>query len=300
MKTDLFVFEPILSMASQLEAVSKNVCVLGGGQLGRMMGLEAIRLGINMTCLDPGGDDSAAAEVCTVVKGSFNSFADVTAMKGDSFTVEIEHVSIDGLEALEKEGIAVNPSSRALKIISDKVVQKRTLSEHGVPMGDFLEIPSGSDLIQSVKDAAVSLGGYPLMLKARKLAYDGRGNVVIKCEGEIAAAIQTLGDGIYAERWVPFQAEVACIVARDRKGAVVTYDVVETRQADNICRVVVVPPSFEFPSEARNEAERVARLAVVRNLIIIISKLIVVVGGHWSRSLCSGNVLFGRIIDSVQ
>lgn len=104
--------------------------------------------------------------------------------------------------------------------------------------------------------------GYPLMLKSRKMAYDGRGNAVVRSEADIAAAWDQLASKgqLYSERWVPFKRELAVIVARSIKGECVSYDAVETVQKNNICHVVVSPA--QLPGNVLSRAREVAAKAV--------------------------------------
>ena len=107
-----------------------NVGCLGGGQLGRMMALEAPRLNIQMSFLDPAGDDAPAAFAAGVksqsLKGKLNDETKIRelASKCDVMTCEIEHIGTDVLEKLESEGVNVQPSGRVVKIIQDKFIQK--------------------------------------------------------------------------------------------------------------------------------------------------------------------------------
>jgi len=243
-----------------------TVGVLGGGQLGRMLALDAARLGVKVVCLDPQGQEkSSAGAVCKVVKGSFGSDREaILGMPGDVLTVEIEHVSVEALEEVERsQKREVHPSPSTLRIVADKMHQKDVMREHGVVMGAYRVVEEAT--VEKVIEAAIhpSIGGFPVMLKSRVMAYDGKGNAAVNSAKEVQAALDSLGSkSLYVERWVKFKAEIACIVARDREGNVKCYDVVETRQDNNICRVVVVPPSFPFPEEASREAQRVSMLAV--------------------------------------
>ena len=106
-----------------------RVACVGGGQLGRMMALEAPRLGIKMRFLDPSGTDCPAAQVVPherILQGSLKDPAAIHALvqECDVVTVEIEHVGVETLEQLEKEGVNVQPSARVLGIIRDKYLQK--------------------------------------------------------------------------------------------------------------------------------------------------------------------------------
>eukprot|EP00510_Aplanochytrium_minuta_P002339 CAMPEP_0184015914 /NCGR_PEP_ID=MMETSP0954-20121128/6621_1 /TAXON_ID=627963 /ORGANISM="Aplanochytrium sp, Strain PBS07" /LENGTH=896 /DNA_ID=CAMNT_0026296843 /DNA_START=24 /DNA_END=2715 /DNA_ORIENTATION=+ len=252
-------------MASKLcEKSGTTIGVLGGGQLGRMMGVAAVPFGIDVVALDPSGPNCAAA-ICVkkVVEGSFRDKDTVLnfAKECDVVTVEIEHVSIEALEEIEASGKPVRPSSKTLKIIRDKYEQKQTLKGSGVPVGDFMAVEATES---SILEAAAGLGGFPLMLKARREAYDGRGNAVVKNQAGIAEALSFLGNGkieLYAEKWVPYNAELSVIVARNHLGETVAYDPVETRQENNL-RIVVAPPSFELDESVKLEAQRVAMQAI--------------------------------------
>ena len=108
-------------------STQERVGVLGGGQLGRMMAQAASRLGVSLTVLDPGGLASPAGMVSgQAITGSFTDAAKVRelAERCDVLTVEIEHVGVDTLAKLESEGVNVQPSSRVVGIIQDKLTQK--------------------------------------------------------------------------------------------------------------------------------------------------------------------------------
>merc|ERR1719343_1617026 len=122
----------------------RTLGVLGGGQLGRMMAEAAHRVGIALLPLDPGGMMSPAGQVAgQAVQGSFKDPAKIRelASKADVLTVEIEHVECGTLEELEKEGVEIQPSPACIRLIQDKLVQKRHFEACGVPLGPFLDTP---------------------------------------------------------------------------------------------------------------------------------------------------------------
>ena len=244
-------------------------CV-GGGQLGRMMALEAPRLGIEMTLLDPTGTASPAAQVVPhhrILEGSLKDAAKLRelAQGCDVLTVEIEHVGVEVLEELEKEGINVQPSGRVLSIIRDKFLQKQHFASHGIPLPRFLVTSS----VEGIKEAAAAFG-LPLMLKARTGAYDGRGNAVLEASSDAAIqeSLSKLGADsaaaldVYAEGWIDFDCEVAVMVVRSSNGQdTASYPAVNAIQQDSICRVVLAPVR-NVPVSVRKECERVAKQAV--------------------------------------
>ena len=231
-------------MSKPVTCIDRRVGVLGGGQLGRMMAEAAARMGIKMTCLDPLGLESPTGAVCgSAVKGAFTDPAKVRelASKVDVVTVEIEHVDAAALAAIEKEGAIVHPSPATIALVQDKLLQKQHLSGvSGVKLGEYCDVPDVAALVK-----AGERWGYPIMLKARKLAYDGRGNLPVQGAAEAAEAFATLSQGgkvaLYAEKWCSFEKELAVMVVRAASGRVEAYPVVETVQRDSMCHTVLAP-----------------------------------------------------------
>uniref|UniRef100_A0A0D9Y4U0 phosphoribosylaminoimidazole carboxylase n=1 Tax=Oryza glumipatula TaxID=40148 RepID=A0A0D9Y4U0_9ORYZ len=236
------------------------VGVLGGGQLGKMLCQAASQMGVRMAILDP-LEDCPASSVCHEhVVGSFNDGATVSefAKRCGVLTVEIEHVDAVTLEKLEKQGIDCEPKASTIMIIQDKYRQKTHFSKFGIPLPDFVEV----DTLSSIEKAG-EMFGYPLMVKSKRLAYDGRGNAVAHDKKELSSVVASLGGfehGLYVERWTSFVKELSVIVARSRDGSTVCYPVVETIHKDNICHVVEAPA--EVPDKIKKLATNVAEKAI--------------------------------------
>lgn len=261
-----------------------RVACVGGGQLGRMMNLEAPRLNIEMTFLDSLGLNSPAAQTTArVVEGSLQDAAKIQeiAKNADVITVEIEHVNVEALAELEASGCNVQPSARVLGIIRDKYLQKQHFINHGIGVPPFRETPS----IAAIQTAATELG-LPLMLKSRRGGYDGKGNAVLK-ESSLEAiqdALKQLGVtssdsntttttttalDLYAEGWIDFKCEVAVMVVRSSRAGdaqvpfatTKSYPAVNAIQQDSICRVVLVP-ARNISAQVRHQAELLAQKAI--------------------------------------
>ncbi|GAA5870228.1 hypothetical protein JCM3774_004614 [Rhodotorula dairenensis] len=195
----------------------------------------------------------------------------------DVLTVEIEHVNVAALRQVAQEcastggrsgnGIKVFPSPDIIGIIQDKYLQKAHLAHRGVPVAPFRPIladpnspVSSDDPLAALAPSVLAAGaefGYPLMLKSRHLAYDGRGNYVLRSpEPEaVRAALDALvpaaslstpdakpvGDRLYAEKFAPFVKEVAVMVVRGASGETRTYPAVETIHRDSVCHIVYAP-----------------------------------------------------------
>ncbi|RKP06987.1 phosphoribosylaminoimidazole carboxylase [Thamnocephalis sphaerospora] len=241
----------------------KRIGVLGGGQLGRMMAEAANRLQLAVHILDP-APQAPAKQLLAAYPHVHASFSEPTAIQQlaaecDVLTVEIEHVDA---KALAQVACPVQPAPSTIALIQDKLQQKRHLRSHSVPVPDFVECASVAEA-----ERAGEAFGYPLMLKARRLAYDGRGNAVARTADTCAQAYGALGSGdaqkvggVYAERWACFRKELAVMVVRSADGQVASYPVVETVQRDNICHLVLAPA--EVPSSVADEARRVAEMAI--------------------------------------
>jgi phosphoribosylaminoimidazole carboxylase len=247
------------------------VACVGGGQLGRMMAMEAPRLNISMSFLDAGGLSCPAADTVPsnrITQGSLKDADKIRALaaEADVVTVEIEHVNVEALAALEESGVNVQPSARVLGIIRDKYLQKQHFSAHGIPLGAYQVAQS----VEAIQKAAGDLG-LPLMLKSRRGAYDGKGNAVLKASGtaEVEAALKSLGVkdtsgelDIYVEGWIDFDCEVGVMVVRSSNGQdTESYPAVNAIQQDSVCRVVLAP-ARNVSEELRLECKSLATKAI--------------------------------------
>lgn len=215
------------------------------------MAMEAPRLNIFMSFLDAGGLSCPAADTVPsnrITQGSLKDADKIKALaaEADVVTVEIEHVNVEALAALEASGVNVQPSARVLGIIRDKYLQKQHFSTHGIPLGSYQVAQS----VVAIQEAANDLG-LPLMLKSRTGGYDGKGNAVLKSSdtSEIEAALKSLGVketsgelDIYVEGWIDFDCEVGVMVVRSSNGQdTESYPAVNAIQQDSVCRVVLAP-----------------------------------------------------------
>jgi phosphoribosylaminoimidazole carboxylase len=231
-----------------------KIGILGGGQLGRMLAIAGAPMGVRVHSLDP-NPASPASIVAIPTEGSFQDAADVIAFAKDCdvVTVEIEHIDVAALRDLEKAGVDVQPCSNTLAIIQDKFAQKEHFKKAGVPLGAFQSVESEEQLAAVAQEF-----GFPLMLKSRRMAYDGKGNAVAKTAADVKEAVAKLGGfekGLYCEKWVPFERELAVMVVRARDGETRAYPVTETEHVDNICDVTITPADVSaFVAAAATEA----------------------------------------------
>ncbi|KAM7255177.1 hypothetical protein ACFE04_013923 [Oxalis oulophora] len=168
-------------------------------------------MAIKVIILDPLKNCPASSLAYEHMVGSFDDSATVEefAKRCGVLTVEIEHVDVTTLEKLEQQGVDCQPKASTIRIIQVcrvfiliNIFKKFIFSRHGVPLPEFMQI----DDIEGAKRAG-DLSGYPLMIKSRKLAYDGRGNAVAKSKDELYSAVTALGGygrGLYVEKWASF------------------------------------------------------------------------------------------------
>ncbi|WP_058365945.1 5-(carboxyamino)imidazole ribonucleotide synthase [Haloparvum sedimenti] len=227
--------------------------IVGGGQLGRMIGEAVAPLGVEVVVLDPTPDPPAAPTTADGIVGDFDDEDAVRelAERADVLTYEIELADPDLLAAVSEEfDVPVHPDPATLRTIQDKLVQKRALEEAGIPVPEFVEVSDEAALRRAVE----AFGG--VMLKAREGGYDGRGNRPVEDPDEAAEALAELGTHAMAETLVPFERELSVIGVKGADG-VATYPVTETVHREEILRESVAPA--RAADAVLERAEAVAR-----------------------------------------
>lgn len=197
--------------------------ILGGGQLGKMMLYDARKFDIQTYILDPSNEAPCKIGCNHFTQGNLMDFETVYQFgkKVDVLTFEIEHVNVEALEKLESEGVKVYPSSKTLKQIQNKGIQKEFYQKNNLPTAPFKKFDSLSELETAINNQSVAL---PFVWKSTCFGYDGNGVKIIRQ----IADLQNLPTGeCIAENLVPFKNELAVIVVRNPKGAIKTYPVVE-------------------------------------------------------------------------
>lgn len=196
-----------------------RIGVLGGGQLGRMMIQSAMDFNLEIQCMDPDPQAPCKHLASKFTIGDIRDHDQVVSFGQDCdvITVEIENVSIEGLETLEKQGKKVFPQPRVLKIIKDKGLQKQFYLDHAIPTADFVFI----DQKEQLKD---HLDLLPAANKLRTEGYDGKGVQIIKSEKEISKGFEAPS---ILERFIDYDREISVIVARTENGKMTTFPVVE-------------------------------------------------------------------------
>jgi 5-(carboxyamino)imidazole ribonucleotide synthase len=236
-------------MAKQISDLKLGI--LGGGQLGRMLIQEAINYNLTTLVLDPDTDAPCKHLANYFECGSITDFDTVYnfGKKADIITIEIEKVNIEALEQLEKEGKQVFPQSRVIRLIQDKGVQKQFFKENNIPTAPF-------QLVNTMQDIRNSSFAFPYILKQRKDGYDGKGVMKINDAEDINNAFDA---PCLIEELVDFEKEVAVIVARNAKGDMKTFPMVEMEfnAEANLVEFLIGPSTY--PEALQNKAEVIAK-----------------------------------------
>jgi 5-(carboxyamino)imidazole ribonucleotide synthase len=229
------------------------VGMVGGGQLARMTHQAAISLGQSLRVLAESPADSAALVAADVRIGTHTDLAALREFaKGcDAITFDHEHVPGEHIRALEAEGAKVFPGADALVFAQDKGRMRERLAELGAPVPRWRRVVSADDIAAFAGGA-----GWPVMAKATRGGYDGRGVWMLGSPAEAAELVAT-GTELIVEERVPLRRELAALVARSPFGQVAAYPVVETVQRDGIC-VEVLAPAPGLPEEAALDAQQLA------------------------------------------
>lgn len=231
-----------------------RIGIIGGGQLGRMMVMAAQRLGCTCVVLDPTPSSPAGQVAGHQIVGDSHDPARLRELceSCDVCTFDIEDIDAETLIALEREGRRIYPSPGVLAVIQDKLTQKQALLAAGIPIAPFISMPEPSP------DAFAAFG-YPLVQKARRGGYDGRGVVIM---GEAGDYPERLPVPSLLERFIPAAKEIAVLVARGRDGDCRCYPAVEMcfRPAQNVLDTLLAPADLD--PETATAAAALARRTV--------------------------------------
>ncbi|QLH04658.1 5-(carboxyamino)imidazole ribonucleotide synthase [Nitrosopumilus oxyclinae] len=236
--------------------MAKILGIIGGGQLGMMITEAAKKMPNEISeiiVLDPTENCPASQVGATQIIADFKDKDAIIelANKSDIITYEIESGDSDVLKSVEGKS-QINPSPETLKIIQDKFLQKSFLKENNIPIPDFMEISNIDDVKRGLEKF-----GLPAMLKARRDAYDGRGNFKINSEDGVQKAFDYFkGQPLLLEKFVPFSMEVSVIASRNTKGQIKTYPLVENIHEHNILRETIAPARVS--KNISDKAEKIA------------------------------------------
>lgn len=213
--------------------------MLGGGQLGRMLALSGYQLGVQFRFFDP-SSGAPVGQIGELVAAGYDDREALTRFLDgvDVVTYEFESIPLAAVRSVA-ERVQVFPPLVALETAQDRLLEKQLFRELGIPVPDFSPV----ETLEQLREAASRIG-FPVVLKTRRLGYDGKGQIVIRDAASLAGAWERLrGSPLILETYVAFQHEVSIIGARDQRGRKVFYPPVENVHRDGILRTTVVPAS---------------------------------------------------------
>lgn len=232
-----------------------TIGILGGGQLGRMLGSSAAALGFDVSIYCPETDCPAARIAAAHVASDYTDIGALLAWAKtcDAITYEFENVPVEAAEALLQAGHLVRPGAKPLEVSQDRLVEKAFLRECGIATADFAQVDQASD----VSDPIVRFGGNGI-LKTRRDGYDGKGQARLEAGDDYEAAHKALKHApCILEATVPFEREVSVIIARDRAGESICFDIPRNEHVNGILKRSVVPA--DLPDAVASRAYEAAK-----------------------------------------
>jgi len=226
----------------QLVTSDFKLGIIAGGQLGKMLVLAASNWDVKTFILDTDGHCPASTCCTQFVKGNQLDYDAVIRFGGmvDMITFEIENINIEALQKLKAEGKKIFPDPDALAIIQDKGLQKEFYQNNKIPSPQFFLFKNKAEIIAASEAGAIT---FPFVQKLRKGGYDGKGVAIIHSLNDLKNLLEGAS---LVEKLVEIQTEISVIVARNRKGEIKCFPVVEMEFNEaNLVEKLICPSSLE-------------------------------------------------------
>lgn len=223
----------------------QSIGVVGGGQLAWMLAAAAQDLGLELHVQTPSAADPAAALATSLVQAPIGDVAATAelARRCGAISFENEWVDLEGLAPLEAAGVRFIPRLQALAPLVSKKGQHQLLEQLHLPAPRWCDLPATGALPEGFT--------FPVMAKASRGGYDGKGTAVLRSPADLAALARQVGpDGWILEEFVAFELELAQLVCRDRDGHVQCYPLVQTHQHQQVCDWVLAPAAVPHAVQA--------------------------------------------------
>lgn len=231
--------------------------VLGGGQLGRMLALEARRMGYRVLQWT-GGDTSGAARLSdTAITDDFDSPEALSRFldQADVATVEFENIPHALLEKITQR-LPLMPSAKAVGICQNREAEKTFLANHGIPTANFQIVENAGQLKNALQDIPGDV-----ILKTVESGYDGKGQMLVRDDADRpdpATIWENFGGGrAIVEQRINLKSEISVMVVRSQNGDIVTYDPAENEHRNHILHLSIVPA--RLPDNVLNQARDIAQ-----------------------------------------
>ena len=231
----------------------ETIGILGGGQLGRMLTLEAKRMGYRIVTLEPLPNSPCGQVADEQIVAAYDDLRAIGELgaRCDVVTYEFENIPLASVRALEADGRLVRPSGDVLRITQDRLLEKSFVRDAGCTVGAFAGVSDASEL-----DSAMEAIGFPAVMKTARGGYDGKGQWVVRDAASARAALaDALGAALIYEAFVPFDLEVSVICARGSDGTIVSFPVTENQHDHGVLATTIVPARVSPEIAARVVAE---------------------------------------------
>jgi 5-(carboxyamino)imidazole ribonucleotide synthase len=244
--------------------VIRTIGILGGGQLGRMLTLEAKRMGLRVVTLEPFPNSPTGQVADEQIVAAYDDLRAIGELgaRSDVVTYEFENIPLDSVLALEADRRIVHPGSRALRITQERILEKTFVRECGLATAEFVPVRSREEL-----DLAATEIGFPGVLKTTLGGYDGKGQWVVRGPADVARAwTEAKGRALIWERLIAFERELSIIAARNEHGEIVAFPTSENQHDHGVLATSIVPGRTDpaIAERARRAAVTIAeRLAIV-------------------------------------
>jgi 5-(carboxyamino)imidazole ribonucleotide synthase len=268
-----------------------RIGIIGAGQLGQMLGYAARDLGMQCVFIDPSPSPPAAA--CgDVIQAAFDDTSALSTLAEtcDVVTYEFENVPVAALDEIS-DRVPIYPPPAALLHAQDRLTEKQLFESLDIPLPAYHRVDSEADI-----EIAAATIGLPLVLKTRRLGYDGKGQFVVKTAADISTAWQQLGGtALIAEQWVNFDYEVSAIGARNRSGDIISFPLTQNQHIGGILHASRAP--LENEPLTHNAGQYMQRLLEELDYVGVLALELFVTGdqlmanefaprvhnsGHWS------------------
>ena len=242
----------------------ETIGILGGGQLGRMLTLEAKRMGYRVVTLEPFPNSPTGQVADEQIVAAYDDLRAIGELgaRTDVVTYEFENIPLASVLALEADKRIVHPGSKALRITQDRILEKTFVRDCGIPIADFAPVRSREEL-----DAAEKQIGYPGVVKTTMGGYDGKGQWVVRTRDDAERAwTEAKGSALIWERLIPFDRELSIIAARNAHGQIVAFPTSENQHDHGVLATTIVPGRIapEIAARARQFATTIAeRLEII-------------------------------------
>ncbi len=242
----------------------ETIGILGGGQLGRMLTLEAKRMGYRVVTLEPLPNSPCGQVADEQIVAAYDDLRAIGELgaRSDVVTYEFENIPLASVRALETDGRCVRPSGDVLRITQDRLLEKTFVREAGCTVAPFAGASDAAEL-----GAAITAIGFPAVMKTARGGYDGKGQWVVRdAPAAHAAFAAAAGAPLIFEAFVPFDLEVSIICARGADGTIVSFPVTENQHDHGVLTTTIVPARVGADVARRVETQAAAigsRLGIV-------------------------------------